>query len=462
MGASLALALRDCGATLVGFVNRTAAGRARAEALLGRAGARDLSSLLAAAATGNGPLILFLTVPDGALPAIAAAVAEGLASRPAGVTADVFVIHTSGATPVAALGPCVAAGAVTLSFHPLQTFSDPAVGPERLRGATVAVTPGRPDEPRAWELGARLAVALGARPFLLREEDRVLYHAAATVASNYLVALEHVAQTLFERAGLPAAEALEAFLPLVRGAVDNMARQGTVAALTGPSSRGDLPTIRAHLDALTRSAPEYLPLYQTLGLVTLDLVRRRNELPPATIDSLEALMSSPLPVTPPAPPTRDTPVQVDPTPTTVHGPLTVVTSSLFFSTQGEGDVVNLTHGLNRVLRESGLDSGTMTVFAPGATGAVTTLEFEPGVVRDFQRLFDQICPPDQPYRHNLLLQDGNGHSHVRAGLLGPSLTIPFTGARLTLGTWQEVVFVCFDNRPRNRRVVVQLSGVKQG
>lgn len=143
----------------------------------------------------------------------------------------------------------------------------------------------------------------------------------------------------------------------------------------------------------------------------------------------------------------------------VRGPLTVSTHYLSFPTKGEGDVVNLTDEVNALLRQSGLEAGTVTVFAPGATGAVTTLEFEPGAVRDFQRLFDQIVPRDQPYRHNLLLSDGNGHSHVRAGLLGPSVTIPFVQGRLALGTWQEVVFVCFDDRPRDRRAVVQLMGV---
>ena len=461
LGTSLALALTRAHIPLAGFVTRTPAGKARAEAQLGMAGAGDLPSLVAAIhARPYSPIVFFLTVPDGALPAAARELAAALGPLEAGSLSGVYVAHTSGATSVEVLAPCAEAGAVTLAFHPLQTFSDPATGPERLRAATVAVTPGEPGDLRAWELALQLAAALGARPFLLREEDRPLYHAAAVLASNYLVALEHAAETLFHKAGLPAGRALPAFLPLVQGAVDNIARQGTAAALTGPLSRGDLATIRAHLDALTRSAPDYLALYQTLGLATLDLVKERNDLPPASIESMEALMSSPLPFA--VPRNRETPVHLGPAPTTVEGSLTVSTQHLTFSTQGEGDVVNLTHGLNRILRDSGLDSGTLTVFAPGATGAVTTLEFEPGVVRDFQRLFDQITPADQPYRHNLLLQDGNGHSHVRAGLVGPSIVVPFTGARLTLGTWQEVVFVCFDNRPRDRKIVVQISGVKQG
>jgi secondary thiamine-phosphate synthase enzyme len=141
------------------------------------------------------------------------------------------------------------------------------------------------------------------------------------------------------------------------------------------------------------------------------------------------------------------------------GPLTVLTSRVVFSTRGEADIVNLTAEVRKVLRESGLLAGTATVFVPGATGALTTLEFEPGVTADFQRLFEQIAPTGQIYEHNLTHPDANGHAHVRAGLLGPSLVIPFTGSELCLGTWQEICFVCFDNRPRQRTVIVQLMGV---
>jgi secondary thiamine-phosphate synthase enzyme len=147
-------------------------------------------------------------------------------------------------------------------------------------------------------------------------------------------------------------------------------------------------------------------------------------------------------------------------PTAVQtGTVTVVTRTLAFSSRGDTDVVNLTPRLRDLLEETGLAAGTATVFAPGATGGITTLEYEPGVVQDFQRLFEQISPSAQGYAHNARLGDGNGHSHVRAGLLGPSLVIPFTEGRLTLGTWQQVCFVCFDNRPRERTVVVQFIGV---
>ncbi len=147
------------------------------------------------------------------------------------------------------------------------------------------------------------------------------------------------------------------------------------------------------------------------------------------------------------------------TDTTATGTLTVATRFIPFSTTGEGHIVNITQELKDLLAETGLDAGTATVFAPGATAAVTTLEFEPGVVHDFQRLFDQIIPREQDYEHNVRLGDGNGHSHCRAGLLGPSLVIPFANGRFTLGTWQAVCFVCFDNVPRDRKVVVQFMGV---
>lgn len=152
----------------------------------------------------------------------------------------------------------------------------------------MAVTPG----PRGgWELGELLAHGAGAHPFFLREDDRILYHAAACMASNYLVALEHASELLFRRAGLASEGALQAFLPLVQGAVDNMSVRGTVAALTGPLSRGDIGTIAAHLDELAAKAPDQLPLYRTLGLATLDLVRQRAELPPAVIAQMEALLT---------------------------------------------------------------------------------------------------------------------------------------------------------------------------
>ena len=138
--------------------------------------------------------------------------------------------------------------------------------------------------------------------------------------------------------------------------------------------------------------------------------------------------------------------------------MSVVTQSISLQTQGRGDTVDVTNDLAGCVQSSGLTSGTVTVFCPGSTGGVTTIEFEPGVVHDLKQVFNEIAPPDRDYRHHLTWGDDNGNSHVRAGLLGPSLTIPFVDQTLTLGTWQQVVFIDFDTRPRSRSLVVQLMG----
>jgi secondary thiamine-phosphate synthase enzyme len=142
-----------------------------------------------------------------------------------------------------------------------------------------------------------------------------------------------------------------------------------------------------------------------------------------------------------------------------EGLIRVVTAHIELDTPGNAHIAGITEPVRRALTRTGLSAGTVTVFAPGATGAVTTVEFEPGVVQDMQELFDAIVPPEKFYQHNVNLGDANGHSHVRAGLLGPSLTVPFADGAMLLGRYQEIVFVDFDARPRSRSVVVQIMGV---
>ncbi len=146
---------------------------------------------------------------------------------------------------------------------------------------------------------------------------------------------------------------------------------------------------------------------------------------------------------------------------TVTGTVTVVTDRIFFDSKGDADMINLTADVRRIVKESGLTAGGVTVFFPGATGAITTLEFEPGVVQDFANLFERIIPSNEHYEHNVTHPDHNGHAHVRAGLLGPSLNFPIENGEMCLGRWQEICFVCFDNRPRERTVIVQIVGVRQ-
>ena len=138
--------------------------------------------------------------------------------------------------------------------------------------------------------------------------------------------------------------------------------------------------------------------------------------------------------------------------------MTVSSQVLELSTQGDGDMIDITDGVAEAVRESGLQAGTVTVFCPSATSALTTIEYEDGSLRDLRRLFDELADPSRPYAHNARWGDCNGHSHVRAALLGPSLTVPFVGGRLTLGTWQQIIYVDFDNRPRDRRLIAQVMG----
>jgi secondary thiamine-phosphate synthase enzyme len=122
------------------------------------------------------------------------------------------------------------------------------------------------------------------------------------------------------------------------------------------------------------------------------------------------------------------------------------------------DVQDITRLVTDIVAESGLRAGIVAVFCPGATGGLTTIEYEGGVIADLQQVFDEIAPPDRPYHHHLRWGDDNGSAHVRAALMGPSLTVPFVDGRLTLGTWQQIVFVDFDTTPRSRQLVVQIVG----
>jgi secondary thiamine-phosphate synthase enzyme len=126
--------------------------------------------------------------------------------------------------------------------------------------------------------------------------------------------------------------------------------------------------------------------------------------------------------------------------------------------RGGGDVLDLTADLIDCVERSGISEGTASLFVPGSTAGLTTIEYEPGVVRDLQDCFERLAPRDIDYAHELAWHDGNGHSHVRAALLGPSLVLPIKGGRPLLGTWQQVVLVDFDNRPRKRRWSVTLIG----
>ena len=136
----------------------------------------------------------------------------------------------------------------------------------------------------------------------------------------------------------------------------------------------------------------------------------------------------------------------------------VITEEINLSTKGFCDFHNITAAVTKAVQASGLQDGIATIFTPSATSAITTVEYESGMLADFEELMQRIAAQAWEYKHNLRWQDGNGFSHVRAALLGPSVTVPFVSGQLTLGTWQEIAFIDFDNRHRERRLIVQIMG----
>ncbi len=136
----------------------------------------------------------------------------------------------------------------------------------------------------------------------------------------------------------------------------------------------------------------------------------------------------------------------------------VISDSLSFSTHGFSDMHDLTDSVSQKLSDLGLKDGIITLFVPGSTGGLTTIEYESGLVQDFSEFMEKVIPSNVTYHHDERWGDGNGFSHVRASLLGPSLTVPFNDSRMSLGTWQQIIFVDFDNRSRTRTITLQFMG----
>ena len=281
-GGALARALAAVGWPVVAVASRTPASAERLAGQLPAARAVPSAQHVADAAD-----LVFLTVPDTAL----AAVAEAVAWRPGQA-----VIHTSGADSLAPLAAAARAGARVGSLHPLQTFAAPAADPlEPFQGTTCALE----GDPALLPRLEALAAALGARSLRLPPQAKALYHTSAVLAANYLVTLLHLAAGLWERFGVSEEEATAALLPLVRGAVENVAAHGAGQALTGPIARGDAATVEKHLAALAEECPDALPLYRALAHATLDLARAHKILTPQAAAALEASLSNvPIPTRP--------------------------------------------------------------------------------------------------------------------------------------------------------------------
>ena len=137
--------------------------------------------------------------------------------------------------------------------------------------------------------------------------------------------------------------------------------------------------------------------------------------------------------------------------------MAVYTNEIHVQTTEQTDIIDLTPLVLMEIKESGAESGVVTLFVPGSTAALTTIEFESGVINDLKKAIERMLPEDIYYEHNERWHDGNGYSHVRAALIGPSLQVPLIGGKMTLGTWQQIVLLDFDNRPRNRRIIIHVA-----
>jgi len=136
----------------------------------------------------------------------------------------------------------------------------------------------------------------------------------------------------------------------------------------------------------------------------------------------------------------------------------VVQGSVDVNSRGEGDMIDITGEVQAILESTGVRDGIVTLFVAGSTGALTTIEYEPGLLKDFPAMLERIAPRHINYEHEKMWHDGNGHSHVRASLVGPSFTVPFRNRKLNLGTWQQIVFIELDIRPRARQIIMQIIG----
>ena len=265
---ALAIALSQRGYAVRAVASRTSASATRLAARApGAEACGDAQNVVDRCA------VVFLTVPDAAI----AGVAASLAWRPgqAGV-------HCSGATSLDSLGAPRSQGALVGGFHPLQTFATPEGAARDLRGTAFGI---EADEPLRDELEA-LALDLGGRPIRLRAQDRPLYHASAVAVCGLLTSLVGLSANLWSRYASPE-EGLQALLPLVRGTLESLERDGLPTALTGPLTRGDEPTVASHLDALETESPELLPIYCRLSLAALPLAHAKGGLSPDGEAALE-------------------------------------------------------------------------------------------------------------------------------------------------------------------------------
>jgi predicted short-subunit dehydrogenase-like oxidoreductase (DUF2520 family) len=274
VGTNLGRYLYQAGYPVVGLASRTLASAQRASRLSGNCPYGLLGPKMTASAD-----VVFITTPDDAIAGVCSQMVAGVC-----LARSAMVLHCSGSQPSTILA---AGGRPTGSLHPLQSVPAADAAPNPFKGAMMAVE----GSPEAVSLAEVLAADLGGIAFRIRTAAKTLYHAAAVVASNYLVTLMDMALALLEAAGIDRGQAFEVMEPLVTGTLANIATRGTVQALTGPVARGDAGTVSQHIDAMARLAPQWLSLYRALGAATVDLARRQG-LAEAVANSLQNLLAT--------------------------------------------------------------------------------------------------------------------------------------------------------------------------
>lgn len=277
VGCSFAGSLARAGYRPMGFFSRS---KTSAEKAMIIAGSGDVFSTPWAAAREAD--MVFITTPDGTIRSICRAIAERN-----GFSAGAVVFHCSGAQPSSILESARGSGCAVGSLHPLQSIAAPGGKENPFQGVVFSVE----GDPRATALGSGIAADLGGSTVSIRTDAKTLYHAAAVVASNYLVTLLAESCRLLGEAGMSEKDAIRVLMPLVRGTLTNIEVEGPGAALTGPVIRGDLETVKAHLTAMAADMPESAALYRTLGQYTVDLALRSGKLNESAGTAMRDLLS---------------------------------------------------------------------------------------------------------------------------------------------------------------------------
>lgn len=272
VGGAIGFILRRMGYPISGVAGRNFAHTSDAAAFIG---CRAFESIREVA---HGANLIFITTPDGSIAEIASRLAE-----PDALSGPVTLIHCSGVLPADVMSAARKSGARLLSLHPLQTFASRESAVENFPGTYFGVE----GDEDAVPLGFSLAEKLGGTPFIISSESKPLYHAAACVASNYLVALISSAIGIMGEAGIESDTALRALFPLILGTLTNIRLHGPLRALTGPVSRGDVQSVKIHINDLLDKVPEFLPLYRLLGRFTLDLALEKGTITAAEAEDLE-------------------------------------------------------------------------------------------------------------------------------------------------------------------------------